>query len=210
MNGIRRVILLCLVIGGSLVVAGQVAAASNPVRFGANLSSTDFPENAYPGSTCDHVISGGNGTFNCTWIEDQAMNSNTPQVTARAPKDGTINKIRLISGVGGSFKLFLARYKPGTQEGKVVKAGPTINYSTDACNAGSNHDQCKIQVINIAPLQVHKWDMLAIKTDKTSILQCNQGSDHISLYNPPLAVGGSFTPADDTDGCYLMLQAQYQ
>jgi hypothetical protein len=52
--------------------------------------------------------------------------------------------------------------------------------------------------------------VLAIKTSKTSTLRCDSGGDRISLYKPPLAVGGALTTATDTDGCYLMLQAQYQ
>jgi hypothetical protein len=205
MHGIRRVVLLCLMIGGTFLMAGQVTAAAGPVRFGANLSTTMFPDNAYSGASCDHVINGSNGTSTCTWIENLAKNSNTPQATARAPKDGTINKIRLISGVGGSFKLFLARYKPATNQGKVVKAGPTINYNTDSCNP-----DCHIQTISIAPLAVHKGDMLAIKTAKTSIVSCNSGGNAIALFKPALAVGGPLTTATDTDGCFLMLQAQYQ
>src|SRR4051794_14057427 len=204
-NGIRRVVLLCLMIGGTMLLAGQVTAAAGPVRFGANLSSSIFPDNAYSGRTCDNVISGGSGTYACTWIEDQTKNSATPQASARAPKDGFINKVRVIGGKAGSFKLFLARYKPATHQGKVVKAGPTVSYATDPCSP-----DCHVQTISIAPLQVHKGDMLSIKASKTSILSCNSGGDGISLYHPALAVGAAFTTATDTDGCFLLLQAQYQ
>jgi len=204
-NGIRRVVLLCLVIGGTFLMAGQVTAAAGPVRFGANLNTTMFPDNSYQGTTCDHVISGGSGTYSCTWVENQAKNSATPLASARAPKDGFINKVRLIAGKGGSFKLFLARYKTSTNEGKVVKAGPTITYSTDPCSP-----DCHIQTISISPLQVHKGDVLAIKTAKTSILSCNSGGNAIAVFKPALAVGGPLTPATDTDGCFMLLQAQYQ
>jgi hypothetical protein len=205
MNGIRRVVLLCLMIGGTMLLAGQVTAAAGPVRFGANLSSSLFPDNAYSGQTCDHELTGGSATYACTWIENLAKNSATPLASARAPKDGFINKIRVISGKGGSVKLFLARYKPATNQGKVVKAGPTITYNTDPCNP-----DCHVQTISISPLQVHKGDMLSIRTAKTSILSCNSGSNSTALFQPPLAVGGPFTTADDTSGCFLLLQAQYQ
>ncbi len=211
MNGIRRVILLCLVIGGSLVVAGPVATATNPVRFGAVLNTTEFPDNAYLGKTCDNVLTGHQpGTaYSCTWIEDQALNAPGNGFDgAKAPKDGKINKIRLIAGKGGSFTLFVAHYNSATQQGKVVKAGPVITYATDPCT--TNGTQCNIQTFSIDPLQVHKGDVLGIKTYKTSMLQCNQGSDHISLYHPALTVGGPLTTANGTDGCYLLLQAQYQ
>lgn len=198
-------VLLCLVIGGTFLMAGQVATAASPVRFGANLSSTISPDNAYQGQTCDHELTGGSGTYSCTWIENLAKNSNTAQATARAPKDGFINKIRVISGKGGSVKLFLARYKAATNQGKVVKAGPTITYNTDPCSP-----DCHVQTISISPLQVHKGDVLAIKAAKTSILSCNSGSPSTGLFKPPLAVGGAFTTANDTSGCFLLLQAQYQ
>jgi hypothetical protein len=208
MNGIRRAIALCLLVGGSLILAGQVATATTPVRFGAVLNNNLFPDNAYQGQTCDHTLTGATpgANYSCTWIEDSALNFNgNGFVGARAPKDGTINKIRLVSGVGGSFKLYLARYKTTLQQGKIIKGGQTVTYATDACNPS-----CHIQTISINPMQVHKGDVLAIKTSKTSTLRCDSGGDHISLYNPPLAVGGAFTNTTGTDGCYLMLQAQYQ
>jgi hypothetical protein len=208
MKRIQAIFLGCIALSALLITAAAPVSAAPVVRFGAVLNTTEFPDGAYQGRTCDNVLTGHNpgDPYACTWIEDQAMNFNgNGFVGARAPKDGHINKIRLIAGHSGAFKLFLARYKPATQEGKVVRAGPTISYATDACNPN-----CHIQSFNIAPLLVHKGDVLAIRTNKTSIIQCNSGSDHTSFYKPPLAVGGPFTAADDTDGCYMMLQAQYQ
>jgi hypothetical protein len=202
--GLRHTMAMVLALAAAMVAVTSVPSMASPVRFGAKLNTSEFPDNAYPGSSCDHVISGGSGTSNCTWIEDQALNNNGFS-GAKAPKDGKINKIRLISGHGGSFQLFIGRYNSGTHKGKVVRTGPTITYATDPCSP-----DCAIQVFTIKPLTVKKGDVLAIKTKSTSILQCNQGSDHISLYKPPLAVGGPLTHATDTDGCYLLLEAQYQ
>ena len=109
MKGIRKVALLCLMIGGSLLVAGQVATAAPPLRFGANISSNDFPDNSYQGRYCDKIVDGGSDPYNCTWIEDEAKNSSTPKATARAPKDGYIDKIRLIEKRGGKSGVYRAK-----------------------------------------------------------------------------------------------------
>jgi len=206
MKGFRRAILLCLMIGGTMLLAGQATAAASPVRFGANLSNGLNPNEAYPGRTCDSVITGGNDTYSCTWIMDNAYGTAGSGIPgSKAPKDGQITKLRLIAGHGGSFRLFLAKYNNVTQQGKVVRAGPVVSYNTDPCSPG-----CHIQTITLArPLTVHKGERLAIKTNKTSTLRCGNGSDHTSVYKPPLAVGGPTTDADETDGCYLLLQAQY-
>src|SRR4051794_2633371 len=58
-KGIRRTVLLCLMIGGTLLVAGQAASAANPVRFGAVLNNNLAPDNAYQGRTCDDILTGG-------------------------------------------------------------------------------------------------------------------------------------------------------
>jgi len=203
--GHRHLVILVLALSAAMLAAGSVPAMASPVRFGAKLSNNLFPDNAYPGSSCDHVLTGGTGNSKCTWIEDFAYDPNNGSASAKAPKNGKISKIRLIAGHSGSFQLVIARYQPNTQKGKVVRAGPTINYATDPCSP-----HCTIQVFSIKPLTVNKGDYLAINTRSTSTLRCDSGGDRISLYKPPLPVGGALTHATDTDGCYLLLQAQYQ
>jgi hypothetical protein len=211
----RHVAALVLTLAAAMLVVTSVPATAAPVRFGSRLTTTMFPNEAGGGRTCDSVLTGGNDDYPCTWMEDQAKNAPSDPscsgtgtcgfVYARAPKDGHINKIRLISNVAGSFRLLLGRYKPSTQEGRITRVGPPISY-VDGCGNTS----CTIQVISIDPLLVKKGEVLAFNARRTGTLGCGTGSDHISLYEPRLVVGGPLTAADDTDGCYALLEAQYQ
>jgi hypothetical protein len=199
---VRRRVILAL--GLSVALFAAVAPpASAAVHFGANLSSLPFPSNAYPGLTCDHLLNGGSDTYPCTWIEDYAYNNNG-LTGAKAPMNGTIGKIKLISGHGGSFRLFLARYKPGTHQGKVVRKGPFITYATDACDP-----DCHVQTFNISPLTVHTGDFLAFKTSKASFLRCDSGGNRVALFKPPLVVGDPLKTETGNDGCFVLLQAVY-
>ncbi len=96
------------------VSASSVSAAS-PVRFGAKLTSNTQPSNASPAKPCEPSAS-----HSCTRVMSQAYGRNTP----KAPKDGTIAKIRLIAGESGSLTVYIAKIKDGTKA-KVVRKGPT-------------------------------------------------------------------------------------
>ena len=180
-------------------IAVQPVAAAN-TTFGTKLdASTEFPDNAYPGTYCDHLLTGGSGTSSCTWILVLPDKGTQPT----APKDGKINKIKLIAGKGGSFTLYIAQ-KSGSKF-KVVTKGPKITYATDACSP-----DCHIQSFSISPITVHKGDYLAVKTAKASFVRCNSGSQATALFKPPLATGGGFATPTDYDGCRMMLQAVYK
>ena len=175
-------------------------------HFGADLTGSIFPNNAYSGSYCDHVMTGGSGTFKCTWIEANAFHTSGSGVAgAQAPKDGKINKIKLIAGMGGSFTLQIAHFNQSTHKGSVVTTGPKITYATDACSP-----DCSIQTFSISPIQVHKGDYLAIKTAKTSTLDCFSGSLHTALFAPPLVAGNPSVTETGDDGCYMLIQAVYK
>ena len=187
------------------LLAGQPVEAS-PAHFGADLSGSIFTNNAYPGSTCDHLLTGGSGTAKCTWIEANAFHTSGSGVPgAQAPKDGKINKIKLIAGKGGSFTLQIAHFDQSTHKGQVVTTGPKITYATDPCASS-----CSVQTFAISPIQVHKGDYLAIKTSKASLLDCFTGSLHTALFKPPLVAGGSNVTETGDDGCYMLLQAVYK
>jgi hypothetical protein len=201
-DNVRRRVLVALGVSVALM-AIAVTPASAAVHFGADLSSLPFPSNAYPGSYCDHLLNGGNATYGCTWIEDYAYN-NGGLAGAKAPMNGTIGKIKLIAGQGGSFRLFIARYKPGTHQGKVIRKGPTITYATDPCNV-----DCHVQTFNIAALTVKTGDFLAFKAAKSSFLRCDSGGNRVALFKPPLVVGDPLKTETGNDGCYVLLQAVY-
>jgi hypothetical protein len=187
------------------VLAGQPVQAS-PAHFGANLTGNIFVNNAYPGSTCDHLLTGGSGTAKCTWIEANAFNTGGSGVPgAQAPKDGYVNKIKLIAGKGGSFTLQIAHFNQSTHKGQVVTTGPKITYATDPCPSN-----CSVQTFNISQIKVHKGDYLAIRTSKASLLDCFSGSLHTALFKPPLVAGNPQVTETGDDGCYMLLQAVYK
>ena len=52
----------------------------------------------------------------------------------RAPRNGTIRRVRLISCVAGSFRVQVAPARPfagDDGEAKIVRQGPTIHYAKD-------------------------------------------------------------------------------
>lgn len=181
-----------------LVLAFQTVDAST-VKFGAKLTTDAFPSNAYPGKWCDHEIDGGSDTYGCTWILLQAFNGGT----ATAPKSGYINKVRIVNGVGGSFKFVIAR-KNSSGQFKVLRKSATIYYSTDQCDLA-----CAVHGKSISPLLVSTGDYIGIQAAKTSMLRCDSGGNRTALFKPTLAAGGSYTTPTDYSGCFLLLQAVY-
>ncbi len=74
------------------------------VHFGAKLDPTVQPSNSLPAHPCNQLNPGSS----CTMIENDAYGRAGVE---RAPKSGTIKKIRLIAGGPGSFKLQIAEVK---------------------------------------------------------------------------------------------------
>jgi hypothetical protein len=127
----------------------------------------------------------------------------------KAPKDGMIGKIRLIACEPGEFRLQLARTKVKTEEGMVVRNGPIVSYEGDA--DGCRNQKYDIETIVLdKPVPVKKGDQLAMQTIETSSLRCSSGGANLLLFKPPLAPGGDFEPATDTDGCWMLIEAEYE
>ena len=186
----------------AMIAFAPSTLAAGPARFGAKLTTDTFPSNAFQGKWCndDHD--------SCTWVERQAYSRPTGY---KAPKDGTIRKIRLIAGVPGGFRLQLARVRagdtPGTYETKIVRQGKYINYEGQD-PSWDDPDPLKVESFTVN-LTVKKGDYLAIKASKASFLRCDSGGARILQSEPPLPVGGSFQEPDQTDGCFMLLEAVY-
>jgi hypothetical protein len=181
-----------------MLIAAQPAFAAT-AKFGAKLGTGTFPSNAYPGTLCDHEIDGGSGTYACTWILLTAFNGGT----VTAPKNGTINKVKIVNGNGGSFKVVVAR-KNGSGQFKVVGRSAKVSYPTDQCPF-----DCTTHTFSVTPLSVQTGDYIGIQTAKTSMLRCDSGGNKIALFTPVLAPGGAYTSPTDYSGCYLLLEAVY-
>ena len=188
-----------------LVALGMLFMAAQPVgaattKFGAKVANGLFPSNAYPGTLCDHEIDGGSDSYACTWILNQAYGGGT----VTAPKNGTINKLKIIGGQGGSFKFVIAQKSGSTF--KVLSRSATISYPTDPCN---NNGGCTVRKISIPAMTVKTGNYIGIQATKSSMLRCDSGGARTYLFTPTLAPGGGFTNPTDSSGCFLLLQAVY-
>jgi hypothetical protein len=184
------------------IVSTAPAAGAAPKAFGGNFNANTDPSNASPAFQCDV------DPDPCTWVMNKAFaGSGTNQLTLRAPRDGTIGRIRLLAATSGSFRLFLARTKADGLTSKVVRRGPAIAYTG---NGGAGcAPSCTIETFTLN-LPVRKGDVLAIRASRASFLRCDSGSPNILLFMPPMAVGNAARVANDTTGCQMLLKAIYK
>jgi hypothetical protein len=188
-----------LALAAMFVIAVSPVSAAN-AKVGAKLSPGIFPSNAYPGTLCDHELDGGSDVYQCTWILNQAFGGGT----VTAPRNGFINKIKVINGQGGALKFVIAQ-KSGTQF-RVLRMSAKINYSTDQCNP-----DCSVHTYTISPaMQISTGNYIGIQATKTSTLRCDSGGPKILLFRPPLGVNGPLTSPTDDSGCWLLLTAVYR
>jgi hypothetical protein len=197
--------------GIALALAGIAAAmavpsagiAAAPVQFGAKLDSSTDPANSLPAHPCEEL----HVQHSCTMIENEARYR--PDGGERAPRNGTIRKIRLVAGGPGIFELEIAEVKRstlfGSNEARVVRKGPVIRYKGQT-EANFETGEYSVESFNVN-VPVKKGQYLAILAQSTSMLYCAGGGDNILSYTPPLPRAGSFRPATSTDGCDLLLGA---
>jgi len=190
---------LILVLALGVVAAFMAAPASGfaATTFGAKLNKNIQPSNSLPAQSCVFQM-----PQSCTRIEMDAYNDPGHE---RAPKDGVINKVKLIAGGPGHFKLQIAEAKPGKDKGRVVRNGPRIDYHGSGLN-GPNYDVESVPV----HVPVEKGQYLAISAKKTSMLRCSSGGPNQFLFTPALSPGDPFKTLSYTDGCWLLLEAVYQ
>ena len=189
----------------SLTTLGAIAAlavipatqADAATKFGAKLTPEVQPSNASQAHPCEPAPG------KCSRISMEAYGR--PDGGHKAPKDGTIKKIRIIAGEEGSFRLQLARAKADQEKAKVVYTGPKLSY--DGQPDGNEPYAIESFKVNV---HVEKGDHLGILSRKTSMLRCSSGGANQLLFQPPLSVGIPFQTADATDGCWLLLEAVYK
>lgn len=189
-----------LVVSVLMAVLPAVPASAATVRFGAKLTRDTQPT---PAERCDQHGSIPDNKA-CTWVMKVAYQN---VAGTRAPKDGTINRVRLISCVAGSFTVQVARRKSGTQRFKVVKSPATISYARDSrpeCG-GEDSDDFRIQSFRVN-FTVKKGDYIAVKAKRVGFMR-NSSSGDTYLFEPPL--GGSYRNRDTTTG-NMLIQYQYR
>jgi hypothetical protein len=186
----------------ALMVAPASGLAAPPVKFGAKLDSTVQPSNSLPAHRCTQQNPGAP----CTMVQNDAYGRAGFE---RAPKSGTIKRIRVIAGGPGSFRLQIAKVKGstlfGTNEAKVVRNGPKLSY-TGQSEANWESGSYEVETFEV-DIPVQKGQQLALRGNYTSMLRCSSGGNNTLIYQPSLAPGGPFAPATDTDGCWLLIEA---
>jgi len=198
----RRAGLLAALASVALAVAPAAGSAKAPVKFGSKLNPTVQPSNSLPGLDCGQEAAGP-----CTMVQNEAYGR--PDGGERAPRSGTIRRIRVIAGGPGSFKLQVAKVKRSTQNGthraRVVYGGPRISYQGQT-EANFESDRYRVESFKVN-VPIRKGQQLALRGNLSSMLRCSSGGNNTLLYTPPLLRRGPFTPASDTDGCWLLMEA---
>ena len=128
----------------------------------------------------------------------------------RAPRNGTIVKLRVRAGTPGSLTFRLVRLQrlgfnqalgETTALGRAVATGPTVQLQ----GLGFAEDERDAVEEFPAHLKVHKGDYLAIDSTATSALYCSGGGANQMIFAP--ALGGALRQSTQTDGCELLVQA---
>ena len=104
----------------------------------------------------------------------------------QAPKDGTIGKVRIVSCVGGSFTVQVARARPGPRQARIVRSGPKLTYVKDTQSGGCgglNGDNYQIQSFNVN-LKVSQGDYIAVKGTKIGFIHNSSSGDAMRVRAP--------------------------
>jgi hypothetical protein len=187
----------------AMTAAPAAGTAAQPVKFGSKLNPTVQPSNSTPAHPCNQASPGSP----CTMVQNEAYGR--PDTGHLAPRTGTIKRIRVIAGGPGSFRLQVAKVKRstlnGTNEAKLVANGPKISYQGQS-DAGWDSDTYRVESFKVN-VPVKKGQQLALRGNYTSMVRCSSGGPNTLIYQPPLLKGAGFTPASDTDGCWLLMEA---
>lgn len=196
---VRRTGLLAAVASLAIAVVPAAGVAKAPVKFGAKLNSTVQPSNSLPGLTC-------NGPETplepCTMVLNDAYGR--PNGGEIAPRTGTIKRIRVIAGGPGSFRLMAVKKINGT-DALAKRYGQRISYRGQN-EAAEEEGDYNVESFKV-DMKIKKGEQLALRGSITSMIRCSSGGPNTLIYTPPLFLGGRFTPASNTDGCWLLMEA---
>ncbi|MEX2448123.1 MAG: hypothetical protein WD404_05195 [Solirubrobacterales bacterium] len=194
----RRSGLVAAVASLALMVAPASGLAQAPVKFGAKLNPTVQPSNSLPAHPCTQEAPGKP----CTMVLNDAYGRAGVE---RAPKSGTIKRIRVIAGGPGSFRLQLARVRKADNAAKVLRNGPKIAY-TGQSEANWESDSYRVETFKVN-VPVKKGEQLALRGNYTSMVRCSSGGDNTLVYQAPLRPKSPFQALTDGEGCWLLMEA---
>lgn len=179
------------------------ATSSAGTSFGAKLTPDVQPSNAGEAHPC--IPGSEEATGPCTRV---LMDAYGRPDQPNAPRKGKINRIKLIAGEAGTFRLQIVKANPETEQAKLVRNGPVINYQGQPVlgedDVAENYRVEKFKV----NVKVKKGQYLAIESTETSTLRCSSGGPNQLIFSGPLQAGDPFRTADETDGCWLLLEAR--
>lgn len=188
--------LLCVLILVGLAPASVSAAGTT--WFGAKLTRNTQPTGK---PRCDQDANVRPGAT-CTWVAVQAFENGGHQ---KAPRSGTIHKVRLVSCAAGSFVLQVARKQSSGNKFKVVKNVKTIKYAKDTqaggCG-GPGENNYKVQSFSVS-FSITKGDYIAVKAPAIGFIHQASSGDS-KVFDPPLAPGGGYRSADSGDNSMLI------
>lgn len=185
----------------ALLVTPALASGATPLRFGAKLNNTIQPSNAESGWWCDQPDPAPHP--NCTWVSLEAYGR--PNGGHKAPRNGIIDKVRVISCIPGGFRIQIAKARPAEQKARVLRNGPYVSFPGDPDDC--NDLKYTVQVID-THFNVNRGELIAIKTKRTGALRCSGGGT-VLVFIPPLQAGGGLRTATDDESCFLLVEYQY-
>ena len=192
---IRRLAVTAALAATALAAAPASGQAAT-YKFGSKLDPTVQPSNSGEPRPCSP-----NPFQPCTRIMMEAYGR--PDTGDKAKHNGTIRKIRLIAGSEGTFRLQLAKGNPQTEQGKVLRNGPVIHYDGQTDPDALDYE---VETFNVN-VPVRKGERLAAKGNGISFMRCSSGGPNQLLFQPSLTPGGAFRDADETDGCWRLMEA---
>jgi hypothetical protein len=186
---------------GAVVAVVLVAPSSAPAasKFGAKLSKVVDPIGASPAHQC-LPAAGGCTRAGVAYTHTGAVGGNV-----KSPESGKIKRIRLIAATPGNFRFFLVKLRDfdpaaGTGLGRAKRKGPRIEYD------GTGLTSKPIEHFEVG-VKVKRGEFLAIKSRKTSALDCTSTTPQQLVFQPPLGLGGGFVASRAFDTCQLLVQA---
>lgn len=188
-----------LAVAAALLAVPAASSAATP--FGAKLTPDIQPSNAESAHPCTPVEG-----QKCTRVLMDAYGR--PEKGSKAPRSGTIKRVKLIAGEAGIFRLQIVKANPQTKQAKLVRNGPVIRYKGQPALTDENDVQetFNVESFNVK-VKVKKGEYLAARSTSTSMLRCSSGGANQLVFQPTLEFGNPFRTADDTDGCWLLLEA---
>ena len=185
----------------ALTLAGTVIptqANAAKVKFGSELNETVQPSNSLPGLDCAPMQP------QCSFVQNEAYGR--PDGGEKAPRAGTLKRVRVIAGGPGSFKLQLVKSKAvgSVWKSRVKAIGPKINYTGQSPDNWDT-DNYKVESFRV-DIPIKTGWRLAMKSRTTSAIRCSSGGDNTLIHTPPLVRRAPFASATGDDGCWMLIE----